>query len=107
MGARVSQATTLGDASFPAAFATGAFIAACSWQPLSGGMMIGGELGRMAKPLRRKPRAEIRWFDGVPEKGLRIRDGSGRNQQVRRPATPGRLQIAASTPLPLVEVLNG
>jgi hypothetical protein len=35
----------LGAASFLAA--TGAFIAAFSWQPLSGGMMIGAELGRV------------------------------------------------------------
>ena len=33
VGARVSRATLLGDASLPAESATGAFIAAISWQP--------------------------------------------------------------------------
>jgi hypothetical protein len=47
MHARVSQAAPLGDASLPAASATGAFIAAFSWQPLFGGLMIGAEVGRM------------------------------------------------------------
>ena len=47
MGASVSQAALLGDASLPAGSATGAFIAAFSWQPLSGGVMIGAEVGRM------------------------------------------------------------
>jgi hypothetical protein len=37
MGACVSQFAPLGGAFFPAAFATGAFIAAFSGQPLSGG----------------------------------------------------------------------
>ncbi len=41
MGTCVSQAAPLGDASLPAAFATGAFIAAFTWQPLFGGVMIG------------------------------------------------------------------
>jgi len=47
MGARVSQAAPVGDASFPAASATGAFLAAFRWQRLSGGVMIGAEVGRM------------------------------------------------------------
>jgi hypothetical protein len=46
MGTSVSQVVPVGDASLPAAFATGAFIAAFSWQPLSGGVMIGAEVGR-------------------------------------------------------------
>jgi hypothetical protein len=37
MGARVSQVVPLGDASIPAAFATGAFIAAFFCRPLAGG----------------------------------------------------------------------
>jgi hypothetical protein len=41
MGAFVSQAAPLGDASIPAASATSALIAALSWQPLSGVVMIG------------------------------------------------------------------
>jgi hypothetical protein len=53
MGTRVSQAVPLGDASLPAASATGAFIAVLCWQPLSGGVMIGAEVDRMTKPLRR------------------------------------------------------
>jgi hypothetical protein len=48
MRAWVSQAVPLGDASLPAASATGAPIAAVSWQPLSGGVMIGAEVGRRA-----------------------------------------------------------
>jgi hypothetical protein len=47
MGARVSQVAPLGDASLPAASATGAFIAVFCWQPLFGGVMIGAEAGRM------------------------------------------------------------
>jgi hypothetical protein len=47
MSARVSRAVPLGTASFPAASATDAFIAAFSWQPLSGGVTIGAEVGRM------------------------------------------------------------
>jgi hypothetical protein len=47
MGASVSQAAPLGDASFPTASKTGAFIVAFSWQPLSVGVMIGVEVGRM------------------------------------------------------------
>jgi hypothetical protein len=47
MGACVSNAAPLGDTSLLAASATDAFIAAFCWQPLSGGMMIGGEAGRM------------------------------------------------------------
>jgi hypothetical protein len=45
MGTSVSQAATLGDASFPAASATDAFMAAFSWWLLSGGVMIGEERG--------------------------------------------------------------
>jgi hypothetical protein len=45
MGASVSQAAPLGAASFRAA--TDAFIAAFCWQPLSGGVLIGAEVGRM------------------------------------------------------------
>jgi hypothetical protein len=47
MGSSVSGVVPLGDPSFLAAPATGAFIAAFPWQPLSGGVMIGVELGRM------------------------------------------------------------
>jgi hypothetical protein len=47
MNARMSQAAPLGDASIPAAFATDAFIAAFCWQPLSGGVLIGAEVGRI------------------------------------------------------------
>jgi hypothetical protein len=43
----LSQAAPLGNASFPPASATGAFIAAFSWQPLSGGVMVRTEMGRM------------------------------------------------------------
>jgi hypothetical protein len=43
MGASVSRAALLGDASLPAASATDAF--AFSWQPLSGGVLIGAEVG--------------------------------------------------------------
>jgi hypothetical protein len=44
---RVGGHGPLGDPSFPAASATGAFIAAFIWQPLFGGVMIGAEVGRM------------------------------------------------------------
>jgi hypothetical protein len=47
MGARMSQAAPVGDASIRAASATGAFIAAFSCRPLFGGVMIGAEVGRM------------------------------------------------------------
>jgi hypothetical protein len=47
MGASVSGVVLLDDPSFLAASATDAFIAACSWQPLFGGVMIGAEVGRM------------------------------------------------------------
>lgn len=47
MGAWVSRAISFGDASLPKSSATDAFIAAFSWQPLSGGVMIGAEVGRM------------------------------------------------------------
>jgi hypothetical protein len=47
IGTSVSQAVPLGDASLRAASATGAFIAAFNWQPLSGGVMIGAAVGRM------------------------------------------------------------
>jgi len=43
----VSQAAPLGDASLPAASATGAYVAAFCRQPLSGGVTIGAEVGRM------------------------------------------------------------
>jgi hypothetical protein len=58
MGARMSQAAPVGDASIPAASETGAFIAAFSWQPLSGGVMIGAEVGRMTSRVgeRRVPK---------------------------------------------------
>jgi hypothetical protein len=55
MGARVSQATPFGDASIPTASATGAFVAAFSWQPLSGGVMIGAEVGRMTSRAGESP----------------------------------------------------
>jgi len=45
MGTSVSQAAPLGDKSLPAASAMDAF--ALSWQPLSGGVMIGAEAGRI------------------------------------------------------------
>ena len=45
MGARMSQAAPVGDASIPAASETDAFIAAFCWQPLSGGVMIGARDG--------------------------------------------------------------
>jgi hypothetical protein len=47
MGTRLSQAAPLGDVSFLAESATGAFIAAFCWQTLLGGVMIGAEVGRM------------------------------------------------------------
>jgi hypothetical protein len=47
MGASVSQAAPLGDAFLPAASATGDFIAAFTWQPLFGGVMIEADVGRM------------------------------------------------------------
>lgn len=47
MGTCVSRAAPLGDASFPAASATGASIAAFSREAPSGGMMVGAEVGRM------------------------------------------------------------
>jgi len=47
MGACVSQVAPVGDASIPAASATGACTAAFPWQPLSGGAMIGAGVGRM------------------------------------------------------------
>jgi hypothetical protein len=47
MGTSVSQGAPLGDKSLPAASATDAFIAAFSWQPLSGGVMIAAEVGRI------------------------------------------------------------
>ncbi|HUE13890.1 MAG TPA: hypothetical protein VMR25_06990 [Planctomycetaceae bacterium] len=47
MGARVSQVVPVGDASIPAASATGAFIAAFSWRLLFGGVLIGAEVGRI------------------------------------------------------------
>jgi len=47
MGSSVSQAAPLGDTSLPAASVTDAFIAAFSWRPLSGGVTIAAELGRM------------------------------------------------------------
>jgi hypothetical protein len=43
----VTRAAPLGNASFAATSAMGAFIAAFSWQPLSGGVMIGAEAGRV------------------------------------------------------------
>ena len=42
----MSRAAPLGDLFLPATPATGAFIAAFSWQPLAGGVMIGAEVGR-------------------------------------------------------------
>ena len=45
MGARMSQAAPVGDASIPAASATGAFIAAFCRGPLSSGVMIGARDG--------------------------------------------------------------
>jgi len=47
MCARVSQAISLSAASFPAAAATGAFLAPFGGDPLSDGAMIGAELGRL------------------------------------------------------------
>lgn len=44
---RVGGHGPLGAAFFAAAAATGGFIAAFFWQPLSGGLMIGAEVGRM------------------------------------------------------------
>jgi hypothetical protein len=43
----VSQSAPIGDPSSLAAFAADAFIAAFSWQPLSGGVMIAAEVGRI------------------------------------------------------------
>jgi hypothetical protein len=54
MGTSVSQAAPLGDAFFQAASATGAFIAAFSWQLLSRGATIGagdGSRGTMGGQL--------------------------------------------------------
>ena len=48
MGTSVSQADPLGDASLPTAAVMGAFVASFAWQPLSGGVMIGGEIGSIA-----------------------------------------------------------
>ena len=48
MGTCVLQAAPLGPASFRAASATDAFIAAFSWRLLSRGVMIGAEVGRMS-----------------------------------------------------------
>jgi uncharacterized membrane protein len=47
MDASVSELVSLDDPSFLAASAWGALIAAVFWQPLSGGVMIRAELGRM------------------------------------------------------------
>jgi hypothetical protein len=58
MGARVSQAAPLGDASLLTASATGAVIAAFSWQPAFRGVTISAEVGRMTSRFgeRRDPK---------------------------------------------------
>jgi len=47
MGATMSGVVPLGDPSFLPASETDAFIASFCWQSLSGGVMIGAEVGRM------------------------------------------------------------
>jgi hypothetical protein len=47
MGARMSQATPVGDATIPTTSATDTCIAAFSWRLPSGGVTIGAEVGRM------------------------------------------------------------
>jgi len=70
MGARVSQAAPVGDASIPVASATGAFIAAFCWQPLSGGVMIGAEVGRMTSRFGKRRVPKYGRLMACPRKGL-------------------------------------
>jgi hypothetical protein len=78
MGASVSDAAPLGDASFGPCPRQGAFIAAFSWQPVYGGVMIGAGVSGMTSRVdeSRPPKygrltafPEIVW---VPEKRLQI-----------------------------------
>jgi hypothetical protein len=67
MGASVSGVVFLDDAS--SAFATDAFLAPCSWQPLSGGVMIGAEVARMTSHVGGSRVPKYGGFLAVPKKG--------------------------------------
>jgi hypothetical protein len=72
MKASVSGVVPLGDPSFPAASATDAFIAAFSWQQLSGGVLIGAELGRITSRFGDSRVPKYGGFSVCPRKGLRV-----------------------------------
>ena len=68
MGTSVSQAAPLGDASLPAAAATGDFIAVLCWQQLSGGVMIAAEVGRRTSRFRESRVPKYGRLTAIPEK---------------------------------------
>jgi hypothetical protein len=66
---RVGGHGPLGDLFFPAASATDAFIAAFSWQPLFGGVMIAAELGRMTSRVGESRAPKYGGLMTIPENG--------------------------------------
>jgi hypothetical protein len=79
MGASVSQAAPLGDTSLPAASATGTFIAAFTWQPLSGGVMIGAKVDRMTSRFGESRASIYGPLMGCPGKRLRLWESGRRD----------------------------
>jgi hypothetical protein len=74
MGSSVSGVVRLGEPFF----LTSVLIAALSWQPLSGGVMIGPEMGRMTSRFGESCVSKYGGFSVRPRKRLRLRE-SGSN----------------------------
>jgi len=70
MGATMSGVVPLGDPSFPAASAMDVFIAAFSWRPLSGRVMIGAEVGHTTSRIGESRAPKYGRFSACPRKGL-------------------------------------
>jgi hypothetical protein len=93
MGARMSQAAPIGDASIPAAAATDAFIAEISWRPLFVGVMIGVEAGRMTSRFGESRVPKYGGFFGGPKKGVTLcKNGCGGSAEVNRPSAKAKRQ---------------
>jgi hypothetical protein len=62
-----------------------AFIAAFSWQPLSGGAMIGAEVGRRISRFGERRVPKYGPLMACPGKGMRLRESGRRDDQIRLP----------------------
>ena len=86
----------------------GAFIAAFCWQPLSGGVLIGAEAGRMTSRVGESLAPKYGGFSACPRKGMRLWESGRRDAQIRTaaPSAFANISIRQSVIVELWDVLS-